>query len=45
MDLSLGHLYELISPYNSFYVYVCFDWNDAFDNWDKLDRVTFDILS
>jgi len=32
MYMSVGHLDELQSPHNSFYIYVCSDWNDAYDN-------------
>lgn len=33
------------SPNNSFYIFVCFNWNNAFDNWDILNRATFDTCS
>lgn len=32
----LGYLYKLKSPYNSFYIYVCSDWNDAYDKGANL---------
>ena len=34
------HLYKLNSPYKSIYIYVCSDWNIAYDQWD-----TFNISS
>ena len=39
MYLSLGHLYELIYPYNSCYVYVCSDWNKAHVKWANFDTL------
>ena len=44
MYLSLGHLYELKLCY-TFYIYVCSNRNNAYDNGLVLDRVTFDILA
>lgn len=32
MSLDVGHLDKSKSPCDSFYVYVCADWNDADDN-------------
>lgn len=31
MCLSVGHLFELGSFHRSFYLYLCLDWNNAFD--------------